>query len=291
MSWRTVVVSKTSKLDYSLGYLVVRDVNSSVKIHMDEISILIIENTATSITVALMNELINKKIKVIFCDEKRNPKSELTAYYGTHDCSLKLKQQLSWSDDLKKQLWTLIVKEKIENQSLVLKNFDMSQNEMLIQYVNELQFYDSTNREGHAAKVYFNALFGKGFSRDKDCSINASLNYGYSLILSCFNREIVCSGYLTQLGLFHDNMFNDYNLSCDLMEPFRPLVDVIVYKLNPNKFEKEEKLEVLKVLNTQVEINSQKNTLINAIRIYSKSVFKALEERDLSLINFPKYEL
>lgn len=291
MSWRTVVVSKTSKLDYSLGYLVVRDVNSSVKIHMDEISILIIENTATSITVALMNELINKKIKVIFCDEKRNPKSELTPYYGAHDCSLKLKQQLSWNDNLKKQLWTLIVKEKIKNQSLVLKFFEMLQNEILIQYVNELQFYDSTNREGHAAKVYFNALFGKGFSRDKDCPINASLNYGYSLILSCFNREVVCSGYLTQLGLFHDNMFNDYNLSCDLMEPFRPLVDVIVYKLNPNKFEKEEKLEVLKVLNTPLEINSQKNTLINAIRIYSKSVFKALEQQDLNLINFPKYEL
>ena len=94
-----------------------------------------------------------------------------------------------------------------------------------------MKFYDSTNREGHAAKVYFNALFGKDFTRDKDCPINAALNYGYSIILSCFNREIVCSGYLTQLGLFHENMFNHYNLSCDLMEPFRPLVDITVKKL------------------------------------------------------------
>lgn len=291
MSWRTVLISKTSKLDYSIGYLVVRDINSTVKIHLDEISVLIVENTATSITVALMNELLNKRIKVIFCDEKRSPKFELSSYYGSHDCSFKLKQQIGWDENLKKQLWTKIVYEKIKNQALVLKYFQLPQSDLLFQYCNEIQFFDSTNREGHAAKVYFNAMFGKDFNREKDCPINAALNYGYSIILSCFNREVVCSGYLTQLGLFHDNMFNDYNLSCDLMEPFRQLVDVIVYKLNPNKFEKEEKLEVLKVLNTQIEINLQKNTLINAIRIYSKSVFKTLEEQDLSLINFPNYEL
>lgn len=291
MSWRTVLISKTSKLDYSIGYLVVRDINSTVKIHLDEISVLIVENTATSITVALMNELLNKRIKVIFCDEKRSPKFELSSYHGSHDCSLKLKQQIGWDETLKKQLWTKIVYEKIKNQALILKCFQLPQNDLLFQYCNEIQFFDSTNREGHAAKVYFNAMFGKDFNREKDCPINAALNYGYSIILSCFNREVVCSGYLTQLGLFHDNMFNDYNLSCDLIEPFRPLVDAIVYKLNPNKFEKEEKAEILKVLNTQVEINLQKNTVLNAIRIYSKSVFKALEEQDLSLINFPNYEL
>lgn len=291
MSWRTVVVSKTSKLDYSLGYLVVRDINSSVKIHIDEISILLVENTATSITAALMNELIDKKIKVIFCDEKRNPKFELTAYYGTHDCSLKLKQQINWADNAKKQVWTSIVKEKIKNQALILNKNGKSQSKLLFRYCDEVQFFDSTNREGHAAKVYFNSLFGKNFNRDKDCFVNAALNYGYSIILSCFNREVVCSGYLTQLGLFHDNMFNDYNLSCDLMEPFRPLVDMIVFDLEPQKFEKEEKLEVLKVLNLYVVINSQKNSLINAIRIYCKSVFRAIEEQDLTVICYPEYEL
>ena len=76
-------------------------------------------------------------------------------------------------------------------------------------------------------------------SENHSCPINAALNYGYSIVLSVFNREITANGYLTQLGLFHDNMFNQYNLSCDLMEPFRPFVDIAVKDMNPHKFEKE----------------------------------------------------
>ena len=98
MSWRTVVVTKPSKLDYTMGYMTVRDVDNTVKIHLSEISILIVENTACSITCALLSELTLKKIKVIFCDAKRNPQSELISYYGSHDCSQKLKNQIAWNE-------------------------------------------------------------------------------------------------------------------------------------------------------------------------------------------------
>lgn len=94
MGWRTVVVSKPSKLDLRLGYMVVRDVESNVQVHISEISVLIIENTASSITTALLWELTKQKIKVIFCDEKQNPSSELVSYYGCHDCSLKFKNKV-----------------------------------------------------------------------------------------------------------------------------------------------------------------------------------------------------
>ena len=94
MGWRTVVVSKPSKLDLRLGYMVVRDVESNVQVHISEISVLIIENTASSIITALLWELTKQKIKVIFCDEKQNPSSELVSYYGCHDCSLKFKNKV-----------------------------------------------------------------------------------------------------------------------------------------------------------------------------------------------------
>ena len=255
MSWRTVLVSKRSKLDYSLGYLVVRDVEDTVKIHISEISVLIIENTATSVTTALLSELMDKKVKVIFCDSKHDPCSELVPYYGSHDCSLKIKRQTEWSQFSKQRIWTEIIAEKIRNQALVLEYFKLEQSKLLRRYIDELEFNDSTNREGHAAKVYFNALFGKSFSRSMDCPVNTALNYGYSLILSAFNREIVCSGYLTQLGLFHDNMFNQFNLSCDLMEPFRPFVDLKVRLMEPRQFEKSEKIELLKLLSEEFIID------------------------------------
>lgn len=290
MSWRTVVVSKPSKLDYGMGYLVVRDVESTVKVHLSEISVLIVETTACSITAALMSELIAKKIKVIFCDEKRNPSSELTPYYGCHDCSQKLKNQIAWNENSKQAVWTTIVGRKIKNQSTVLKKYGLPQYQMLEQYLEELEFNDVTNREGHSAKVYFNALFGKSFTRNDDSPVNAALNYGYSLILSAFNREIAVSGYLTQLGLFHDNMFNQFNLSCDLMEPFRPFIDFNVKQASPNKFEKEEKLKIVSLLNSEVLINNMNNTLLNAVKIYSKSVFNAIEGNDASLIKFPVFD-
>ena len=158
-------------------------------------------------------------------------------------------------------------------------------------YINEIEIGDASNREGHAAKVYFNALFGKDFTRTEENSINAALNYGYGIILSTFNREIVSNGYITQIGLFHDNMFNQFNLGSDLMEPFRPLVDYIVRSLMPQKFEREEKLEILRILQQEVTIAGRREVVNNAIKIYCKSVFDALNEDDTSLIKFYKDEL
>ena len=162
---------------------------------------------------------------------------------------------------------------------------------MLYGYMEEVEYGDVTNREGHAAKVYFNALFGKSFTRTDETPVNAALNYGYSIILSIFNREIVASGYLTQIGLFHDNMFNPFNLASDFMEPFRPLVDEMVANMQPEKFDKEEKHRLLTVLNKEVEIAGKKEVLGNAIKIYCKSIFDALNDKDISLIRFYFNEL
>ena len=290
MSWRTVVISNSAKLDYQMGFMVVRG-DETVKVHIDEIEMLILESTAVSMTAVLLSELTKKKVKVIFCDEKRNPSSELIPYYGAHDTSSKVRKQMSWSSDLKAAVWTEIVTEKIKKQAEHLRDCELREAEMLFQYIEELEFGDATNREGHAAKVYFNALFGKDFTRTAENSINAALNYGYGLILSTFNREIVSNGYITQIGLFHDNMFNQFNLGSDLMEPFRTVVDKKVKNLHPDKFDQEEKHEMLSILQQEVIIAGRSEYLTNAIKIYTKSVFDALNDEDISLIKFYRYEL
>lgn len=290
MSWRTVVISSNAKLDYQMGYLVVRRENA-VKIHISEIELLMIESTAVSLTAALLSELTKKKVKVIFCDEKRNPSSELVPYYGCHDTSAKIREQIKWDDFNKKTIWTEVVSEKIRNQARLLKENGKKEAALLDSYINEIEFGDKTNREGHAAKVYFDALFGKQFTRTEDNSINASLNYGYGVILSEFNREIVSNGYITQLGLFHDNVFNQFNLGSDLMEPFRPVIDRKVVNMMPQKFEHDEKMEMLKVLQSEVYIADRKELVNNAIKIYVKSVFDALSDHDVSEIKFYRNEL
>ena len=290
MSWRIVVISRSAKLDYKMDYLIVRQ-EEITKIHLSEIYTLIIESTAVSITASLLSELTKRKIKVIFCDEKRNPSSELIPYYGSHDTSAKVRKQVAWSKEVKTDVWTEIVTEKIRKQRDYLKKLGKEEYKLLDEYVEQIETGDSTNREGHAAKVYFNALFGVKFTRTSEDPINAALNYGYGLILSAFNRDIVSNGYITQLALFHDNMFNQFNLGSDLMEPFRILVDKRVVRLKPDRFEHEEKIFMVDLLNQEVIIDGKKNYVNNAIKIYCRSVFDAINEKDVSLIRFYKDEL
>ena len=240
MSWRTIVITKRAKLDLQLGYMVVRS-DDITKIALNEIAMLLIESTSVSLTTSLLAELTKRKVKVIFCDEKRNPSSELVSYYGSHDTSNKVRKQIAWRQQTKEAVWTEIVTEKIRKQKELLESLGKDEAKLLSQYLEQITWNDETNREGHSAKVYFNALFGLDFTRTKDNLINAALNYGYSIILSAFTREVTANGYITQLGLFHDNMFNQFNLASDLMEPFRPLVDQQEIHMEFDSFEHEQK--------------------------------------------------
>lgn len=199
--------------------------------------------------------------------------------------------QIQWTQDVKDLVWTEIIKEKIRKQAQAIEKLNLKNSDLLYSYIDEIETGDSTNREGHAAKVYFNSLFGSSFSRSDDCFTNSALNYGYGLLLSLVNREIVANGYLTQLGLFHKNVFNQFNLSSDLMEPFRPLFDLIVYSMpKGTDLEHEDKLFLLNTLNERVQIGKAKQTVINAVGIYVKSILDALDNNDLSLIKFYEYE-
>lgn len=291
MSWRTVVIRSRAKLDYKMNYLVVRKLEETSKIFIDEIHTLIIESTAVSLTAALLNELTKNKVKIIFCDEKRNPSSELIGYYGSHGTSAKYRSQISWSQSIKEKVWTEIVREKIKNQSKLLKELGHEEYVMLEEYYKQVELFDTTNREGHAAKVYFNALFGKGFSRSDEEPINSALNYGYAILLSAINREIVSMGYMTQFGLFHDNMFNQFNLSCDLMEPFRIFVDRKIISMNIGELDSKAKLRIIEAMNDTIDIDGQNMYFNNALKIYCKSVFDALNNSDVLEIKFWKYEL
>lgn len=290
MNWRVIVITKRAKLDLQLGKMVVRS-DETVKIVLSEISTILIESTAVSLTTSLIAELAKRKIKVIFCDEKRNPSCELVNYYGSHDTSNKVRRQIAWKQSTKEAVWTEIVTEKIRKQKELLEASGKEEAALLASYLREIVWNDETNREGHAAKVYFNALFGLDFTRTEDNFINAALNYGYSIILSAFTREIVANGYITQLGLFHDNMFNQFNLASDLMEPFRILVDREVTEMKLLQFEHEEKMQLVNILNQEIQIDGKTQYVNNAIKIYCKSVFDALEEDDSSLIRFYGIEL
>lgn len=268
MSWRNVVITKRCKLDYKMGYLVIR-AEEVQRIFLDEIALLMLENPAVSLTGCLMEALTEKKVKVIFCDSKRSPIAEVVPYHGSYDSSLAIRTQAKWSEETKALAWQRIITHKIAKQRDFLKELGRDREYGLLEdYVGNVEPADATNREGHAAKVYFNALFGMEFTRGADIPINAALNYGYSLLLSSVNREIALNGYLTQIGVFHNNRFNHFNLGSDLMEPFRILVDRMVYAMQPTEFGVNERHTLWELFGQTVRQEGRKQLVPEAIRIY-----------------------
>lgn len=289
MSWRIVVVSKNCKLDYKMGFLVVRSIDQLLKIHLSEIAVLIIESTAVSLTSYLLCELINQKVKVIFCDHKRMPLSELWDMQGSYDSFEKITTQFHWSEESKNSAWKQIVERKILNQSLVLNSFGFREESIfLAEQSKEIEWMDRTNREGAAAKLYFATLFGYGFSRQDSSIVNAALNYAYAVVLSAVTREIAIAGYLPQLGIAHHNKFNSFNFSCDLIEPLRPIIDHWVITLAPQELNSTEKHKLVEILESEVSFDGRKHHFLSALRLYVQSVLRVLNsiDNDIKFINY-----
>lgn len=278
MSFRTVVIAQQSKLSYKNRFLVVKQDLDEKYIHLSEIDTIIVDSLAVSISAYLLKELSDNKINIIFCDEKHNPFGELSTYYSKHNTSKMIQRQISWTSNEKDKIWKKIVKNKLLNQAYMLSKINSEKYKLLLDYIIEVQDGDSTNREGHAAKVYFNALFGNSFSRRDDSNINSALNYGYEVLLSTFNKEIINNGYLTQLGIHHKNEFNKFNLGCDLMEPFRIVIDNFVYYNQDKNFDSNLKIEILDIFNHTFKFDGKNYTLKDIIRMYVKNTLDNISD-------------
>lgn len=278
MSFRTVVITNQAKLNYKNRYLVVKKGLEEKYVHLSEIDTIIIDSISVSISSYLLKELSDYKINVIFCDEKHNPFGELKSLYSKHNSSKKIINQTKWKTKDKDMLWSLVVKNKIINQMQLLKKTKSESLELLLSYISDIKEGDKTNREGHAAKVYFNSLFGKSFARNYDNSINSALNYGYAILLSTFNKEVINNGYITQIGIHHKNEYNEFNLSCDLMEPFRVIIDNFVYFNQSRIFDIQYKLDIINLFNNTYKFKNKMYTLKDIIRMYVKSTLECLDE-------------
>lgn len=286
MGFRTITIKNHCKLEYSIGYLCIYG-EKNIKIPIGEINTLIIQSNQCILTSYLIAKLIENKTKVIFCDEKTNPCCELSGFYNNYSNYSKIKKQISWDKNKCDKLWSIIIKEKISSEAKLLRKVGATELNKLESYIVEIEDGDSTNREGHAAKVYFNALFGSSFSRDDDCEINMFLNYGYSIIVSCINRCIKAAGYLTEIGIHHIGVTNPFNLTYDFFEPLRALIDsyVVLKRIDSVNY----KRILTSILSTNVNLNGKQMFLENAIQNYVNALINYLNG-DLEHISFIEYE-
>lgn len=279
MSFRTVLIENPCRCSYKGGYMVVRKEDDAVEIHLSEISSIILQTTQVYVSAYLMAELAKKKVSLLVCDQKGNPIGQYLPLYGAHNCSKRIAEQLQWSEPAKKRVWQRVVKDKISQQAALLEKRDLPNVANLRSIMRDVRSGDTTNREAHAARIYFASLFGPDFTRDQETPLNAALNYGYAVLLSLVNREIASRGYLTQNGICHRSEYNQFNLACDLMEPFRPVVDMLVAESLIFEFDKDMRRLLGDLPNQTLEYRSGAYRLISVVSLYVQDCLNALNKK------------
>lgn len=267
-------------MSYKSGYLVVRKEDDTAKVHLSEISTIILQTMQVFISAYLMAELAKNKISLVISDDKCNPVGQYLPLYGAHNTSKRIMEQIAWGESIKKRVWQHVIKDKIREQARFLEERDYeSEAKQLFSIVSEVRSGDTTNREAQAARLYFAALFGPDFSRELDIPLNAALNYGYAVLLSMVNREIVSRGFLTQTGICHRNEYNQFNLACDLMEPFRPAVDRAVVDYLNCEFDIDARRMLGDIGNTHVEYRDGSYRLVSVVSQYVQQCLNALNKK------------
>lgn len=269
---RTLYFTKPSYLSVKNKQLVIeiKDEDQSKMVPVEDIGFMLIENMQITLSMPLINELMNNNVSVIFCDEKHHPQSMLLNMEGNHQQTEIYRQQISASEPLKKNLWKQTVVAKIENQAKVLNKLGFDSTP-LPHLAKQVKSGDSDNREGMAARLYWKKLFGESFTRDRYGDWpNALLNYGYIILRAAVARALTGSGLLPSFGIFHSNRYNAFCLADDIMEPYRPFIDLYVWEIcqkypEINVVEKEIKTEILEILSSDVAMKKQTRPLMIAI--------------------------
>ncbi|MCZ0703537.1 CRISPR-associated protein Cas1 [Natronobacillus azotifigens] len=294
MSWRIVYIEEAEEMKLYLDNLKVVKEDQEVLIPLSDIHTIIVDNSKTVVTGRLMNKLTDYHILLIFCDESHKPNVFSLGMYSHYRVYGVLNQQLKWDEHLRGEMWKKIVKLKIHNQMTILEYLDKDKDAIgkMNALSRDVAFADETNREGHAAKVYFNALFGDQFHRQQSAidAYNSALNYGYIVLRACFTKTIVAYGLHPAYGIGHRNQFNAFNLADDCMEIFRPVIDLWVYLTvsDTDFLDREMKQNLIRRLSAKVTIGGERHTVLNAIDLYIQSFIKSMNNEDLDKLVYPR---
>ena len=292
---QTLMFTSPVALSLKYGQLVVKslDDDKTLTRPVEDIGFLVIDNPMISLTIPLLNELVANNVAVVICDKKQMPQAMLQPLVGNTTLQETYKYQIEATAPLKKQMWKQLVEVKIKNQAALLDRVG-KEGKMLKPFYSNVKSGDADNREGAAARVYWSQLFEDGFKREREGdSPNQFLNYGYTILRAAVARALVGSGLYPAFGIFHRNRYNAFPLADDVMEPYRPFVDEVVYSLCQDDevidLDKNVKSRLLRVLFADVKIGRMMRPLEVALSLTTASMVKMFkgDSQKLSLPQMP----
>ena len=252
---------------------------------IEDIGIIVLDNRQITLTTGLMDALLENNCAVITCDARSMPVGMMLPLSGNTTQSERFRHQINSSLPLRKQLWQQTIQYKIRNQLAVLKQYTNAETKCMQKWANEVKSGDTENMEARAAAYYWKGLFGHidGFVRDREgVAPNNLLNYGYAILRAVVARSLVASGLLPTLGIHHHNRYNAYCLADDIMEPYRPYIDMLVYDITVQygidiELSKDIKAELLSIPTLDVIIDGKRSPLMIGVLQTTASLYKCFK--------------
>lgn len=290
MSWRILHIAKSAKLSVKNNQLLYEVIGEdSLTLSLEDIAVIVIESNQVLISSYLISELAEKNIVLFSCDKTHMPNGVFFSYHKNSRFLETAEAQISLNEPFKKRLWQKVVIQKIINQAEVLKLFKLPFSEKLVTLSKEVQSGDSSNIEGSAASIYWKSLFDS-FSRNNDIdNRNSFLNYGYAILRGLIARNLSATGLLPVLGIHHNNDLNQFNLADDIIEPFRPFIDIETKHLEGSQeLTPEIKKSLISVLTKNCIINNEQVTILKAAETCASSLSKSIKTKNIDYLQLPK---
>ena len=262
---------------------------------IEDIGVVVLDHKQITVTTGLLDALLENNCAVVTCDSRSMPIGLLLPLSGNTTQSERFRHQIDASLPLKKQLWQQTVQYKIKNQAAVLRQCSTAETRCMQRWVSDVKSGDADNHEARAAAYYWKNLFGHivGFVRDREgVSPNQLLNYGYAILRAVVARSLVASGLLPTFGIHHHNRYNAYCLADDIMEPYRPYVDRLIYEITEQygidiELSKDIKAELLSIPTLDVVIGGKRSPLMVGVSQTTASLYKCFSG-ELRKIAYPE---
>lgn len=306
MVWRSIVISQPAKLKREHFSLVIEQ-SQSARVPFEDIAVIVLNNREIMLTHPVLSACAEYGIGLYSTGDNHQPNGVFLPFLSHSRATRMMRLQLNLDKPQAKRAWAEIVKSKIRNQAICLKmafpspspspkgrcGVSVADVERLESYASRVRSGDVENMEAQASSYYFPQLFGKGFHRAQDCWVNAALDYGYAIIRGAIIRGLVAHGFQPNIGLFHRSEQNAFNLADDLIEPYRALVDLHVFKhINPHTPKEAEltstdKVALVALLNVDVRMPRGNTSVLNSIEQAVESLVRLFEGADESVLELP----
>ncbi|WP_029011407.1 type II CRISPR-associated endonuclease Cas1 [Azospirillum halopraeferens] len=295
MAWRAVHLSRPARLSLASGQMVVAQDDGDVRLALEDIACLVVDTPQASFTSALLSAFAEAGIALIVTDATHMPSGVLLPFHRHFRQGDVARRQVGLSAPLRKRFWQAIVQAKIANQAAVLAELGRGGAATLVAVAQQVRSGDPDNVEARAAREYWKHLWPEFRRDDEGDRRNKLLNYGYAVVRSAVARALVAAGFLPAFGLHHDSATNAFNLADDLVEPFRPVVDRLAWKLAPEgapsrgDLTRNDRQAMAGAILEPVRFGDDEVTLLAATELTANALARAMDAKTAALLVLPSF--